>query len=168
MSQGLNTRNKLYPKHGSVSIQLFYFVLGVFSSISPKIRLPLYFIGIFCIKHEYIHSKFCQCLDQEFHLFNCKYSISGTIQHKTVSFKADMLLILKFILFHMMYGIIKCPVIMRYFPTDDMNLVFSFIDQYFWSVLKFNKQFYVLVETVIFSQQYFSTFFNSIIFFLIR
>ena len=47
---------------------------------------------------------------------------------------------------------------MRYFPTDDMNLVFSFIDQYFWSVLKFNKQFYVLVETVIFSQQYFSTF----------
>ena len=50
---------------------------------------------------------------------------------------------------------------MRYFPTDDMNLVFSFIDQYFWSVLKFNKQFYVLVETVIFSQQYFSTFFNS-------
>ena len=109
-----------------------------------------------------------QCPDQEFHLFNCKYSISGTIQHKTVSFKADMLLILKFILFHMMYGIIKCPVIMRYFPTDDMNLVFSFIDQYFWSVLKFNKQFYVLVETVIFSQQYFSTFFNSIIFFLIR
>ena len=168
MSQCLNTRHKLYPKHGGVSIQLFYFVLGVFSAISPKIRLPLYFIGIFCIKHEYIHSKFCQCLDQEFHLFNCKYSISGTIQHKTVSFKADMLLILKFILFHMMYGIIKCAVIMRYFPTDDMNLVFSFIDQYFWSVLKFNKQFYVLVETVIFSQQYFSTFFNSIIFFLIR
>ena len=46
--------------------------------------------------------------------------------------------------------------------------LFSFIDQYFWSVLKFNKQLYILVETVIFSQQYFSTFFNSIIFFLIR
>ena len=41
---------------------------------------------------------------------------------------------------------------MRYFPADDMNLFFSFIDQYFWSVLKFNKQFYILVETVIFSQ----------------
>ena len=68
----------------------------------------------------------------------------------------------------MMYSIIKCAVIMRYFPADDMNLVFSFIDQYFWSVLKFNKQLYILVETVIFSQQYFSTFFNSIIFFLIR
>ena len=80
------------------------------------------------------------------------------IQHKTVSFKTDMLLILKFIFFHMMYGIIKCAVIMRYFPADDMNLVFSFIDQYFWSVLKFNKQLYILVETVIFSQQYFSTF----------
>ena len=102
MSQCLNTWNQFYSKHSSICINFLYLISGIFSTIGSKIRFTLYFVSIFCIKHKHVHSQLCQYSNQEFHFFNCKHSISGTIQHQTVSFKINMLLILECFIFHMM------------------------------------------------------------------
>ena len=93
MRQCLNAGNQLDSKHGSVCIHLLDFSFCIASAVAAEIGFSRYFVGIFCIQHQYVHSHFGKCPNDRFYFFYCKHSISGAVQHKSVPFKIYRFLI---------------------------------------------------------------------------
>ena len=153
MRQGLDTGYQLDSQHCGVSFDFPQLIPCISSPINSKIRLLFYFIGILCIKHEYIHAKSCHDLQYALYLFHGKYCISGTVQHQTVPFKKHLFLITVAFFLKMLQCPVQRTVVMSLFPAADMKMIFLFVNPDFWSVMEFHGNLHRFGNHAAFTEQ---------------